>query len=116
MPSKALAQMAKEILRNNKINAYVFLETIRTLLQLGRQKNCNILLVVPVNCGKRFLLSPLTEIYDTFSNPSSRKYAYVGAENKELIFLNDLNDPLARILKLAGGSECSLGCTKIPLC
>ena len=83
--------MAKEILRNNKINAYVFAEAIRTLLELGRAKNHNILLVGPANFGKTFLLSPLTGIYDTFLNPSSSKYAFVGAEiKKEPIFLNDL--------------------------
>ena len=81
-------KMAKEILRNNKINAYVFGEAIRTLLELGRGKNRNILLVGPANCGKTFLLNPLTEIYDTFLNLSSSKYAFVGAENKEFIFLN----------------------------
>ena len=29
-------------------------------------------------------------MYDTFLNPSSSKYAFVGADNKELISLNDL--------------------------
>ena len=82
--------MAKGILRHNKINACVFAEAIRTLLELGRGKNCNILLVGSANCGKTFLLNPLKEIYDTFQNPSSTKYAFVGAENKELIFLDDL--------------------------
>ena len=61
-----------------------------TLLELGRGKNRNILLVGPANCEKTFLLSPLTEIYDIFLNPSNRKYSFVGAENKELIFRNDL--------------------------
>ena len=82
--------MAKEILRSNKINAYVFAEAIRTLLELGQGRNCNIPLVVPANCRKTFFLNPHTKIYDTFLNPSSSKYAFVGAENKELIFLNDL--------------------------
>ena len=83
-------KLAKEILRNNQINAYVFAKTIRTLLELRRGENCNILLVGPANCGKTFLLNPLTEIYRTFLSPSSSKYALVGAENKELIFLKDL--------------------------
>ena len=54
---------------------------------MGRGKNRNIILVGPANCGKTFLPNPLT---DTFLNPSSSKYAFVGAENKELTFLNDL--------------------------
>ena len=83
---KLWLKMTKEILHNNKLNAYVFAEVIRTLLELGRGKNRNILLVGPTNCGKTFLLNPLTEVYDTFLNPSSSKYAFVGAENKELIF------------------------------
>ena len=62
---------------------------MRTLLELGRGKNRNILLVVPANCGKTFLFNPLTEIYDSFLNPPSSKYTFVGAKNKELIFLND---------------------------
>ena len=82
--------MVKEILCNNKIKAYVFAEAIRTLLELGRGKNHNILLVGQTNCRKAFLLNPLTEIYDTFLNLSNRKYAFVGAENKGFIFLNDL--------------------------
>ena len=42
-------KMAKEILYNNKINAYVFAEAIRTQLELGRGKNPNILLVGSAN-------------------------------------------------------------------
>ena len=82
--------MTKEILHNNEINAYFFAEAIHTLLELGPGKNYNILLAGPANCGKTFLLNPLKEIYDTFLNPSSSKYAFVGVESKKLIFLNDL--------------------------
>lgn len=42
------------------------------------------------SCGKIFLIIPLTEIYNTFLNPSSSKHAFVGSDNNELIFLNDL--------------------------
>ena len=63
---------------------------MRTLLELGRGKYDNILLVGPANCGKTFVLNPFTEIYGTFLNPSSSKYAFDGAENKELILLNYL--------------------------
>ena len=76
--------------KNNKLDAYVLAEAIGTLLKLDRGINRNILLVGSANCGKTFLLNPLTAIYDTLLNPSSRKYVFVGAESKELIFLNDL--------------------------
>ena len=109
--------MVKEILRNNKINAYVFAEAIRTLLELGRGKNRNILLVGPANCGKTFLLNPFTEIYDTFLNPSSSKYAFVGAESKELMFLNDLRwsqetIPWQEFLNLLEGQSVHLAAPK----
>ena len=114
---KLWLKMAKEILRNNKINAYLFAEVIRTLLELDRRKNRNILLVGPANCGNTFLLNPLTEIYDTFLNPSSSKYAFVGAENKELIFLNHLRwrqemIPWQEFLNLLEGHSVHLAATK----
>ena len=36
-----------------------------------------------------FLLNPLTSIHDTFSNPASTLFAWVGAEDAECIFLSD---------------------------
>ena len=66
-------------------SVHVFAEAIRTLLKLGGGKICNILLVGPAD-----FLNPLTKIYDTILNPSSSRYEFVGAENKELMFLNDL--------------------------
>ena len=41
------------------------------------------------NCGKTFLLDPLTLIFDTFCNPASGSFAWVGVQNAECIFLND---------------------------
>ena len=35
------------------------------------------------------MLNPLTSIYDTFCNPASTSFAWVGAEDVECIFLND---------------------------
>ena len=115
---KLWLKMAKEILRSNKINAYVFPEAIRTLLELDQGRNCNILLVDPANCRKTFLLNPHTKIYDTFLNPSSIKYAFVGAENKELIFLNDLRwsqemIPWQEFSKLLEGQNVHLAAPKI---
>lgn len=69
---------------------YVFAEAIRTLLKLDRVKNHNTLLVGPANGRKTFLLNTLTVTCGTFLNPSISKYAFIGAENKGVIFLNDL--------------------------
>ena len=43
----------------------------------------------PANSGKTFILNPLTSIYDTFCNPASSSFAWVGAENSECIFRSD---------------------------
>jgi hypothetical protein len=80
---------AKEVLRNNKVNAYVFAAAIRDLLEKGRGKNRNIMIVGPANCGKTFLLNPLNQLFQTFTNPATTSYAWVGSENAEVIFLND---------------------------
>ena len=60
-----------------------------------------------------FLLNPPTEIYDLFLNLSSSKYAFVGVENKELIFLNDLRwsqemIPWQELLNLPEGQSVHL--------
>jgi hypothetical protein len=47
------------------------------------------MLTGPANCGKTFLLNPLNKIYHTFTNPASNSFAWVGAENAEVVFLND---------------------------
>lgn len=47
------------------------------------------MLTGPANCGKTFLLNPLNKVYHTFTNPASTSFAWVGAENAEIIFLND---------------------------
>jgi len=48
------------------------------------------MIVGVTNCRKTFLLNPLTEIFNTFSNLASTSFAWVGTENAEYIFLNDL--------------------------
>ncbi len=47
------------------------------------------MIVGPANCGKTFLLDPLNELFSMFTNPASTSYAWLGAENAEMIFLND---------------------------
>ena len=82
--------LAEDVLKKNHINKEHFSEALKDLLENGRGKNRNILLTGPSNCGKTFLLAPIEMIYDTFSNPGTCKYAFVGCEGKEVFFLNDL--------------------------
>ena len=62
---------AKQVLQENEINVYCFAAAIRQLLEKGRQKRLNILLIGPTNCGKSFLLNPLELIFKTFINPAT---------------------------------------------
>ena len=43
----------------------------------------------PANCGKTFILDPLRIIFNTFLSPASCSYAWLGVEDKEVIFLHD---------------------------
>ena len=43
----------------------------------------------PANSGKTFILSPLKIIYHAFCNPATGTFAWLGAEEAEVIFLND---------------------------
>ena len=43
------------------------------------------------NRAKSFLFMPLMKIYSTFMCPAQNKFNWVGAWEKEVIFLNDLN-------------------------
>ena len=79
--------IALDILQRNCIARDDFCSAIRELLQKGRGKYRNIFLKGPANCGKTFLLNPLTIIYKTFLNPASTTFAWVGAESAEIIFL-----------------------------
>ena len=63
---------------------------MRDLITNGRGKGRNIILYDPGNSGKTPILNAITTIFDSFANPSSSKYAFVGAEKAEVIFMNDL--------------------------
>lgn len=81
---------AKEVLQNNKINPYVFASAIRSTIRDGRGKGNNVMLYGDGDCGKTFLLLPTTVIFNAFTNPAKTSFAWVGVEEKELIFLNDM--------------------------
>ena len=80
---------AKEILQNNGVPIQLFSRAVKELLLKGRGKNRNLLITGPTNCGKTFLLNPLTVIYHTFCNPATGSFAWVGVDSTECIFLND---------------------------
>ena len=80
---------AEEVLVNNKLHPILFAAAVRDLLILGRGKYRNVMIVGPTDCGKTFLFRPLELLFNTFSNPAADKYAWVGADQKEIIWLND---------------------------
>ena len=55
----------------------------------GRGKWRNLMIAGPANCGKTFLLLPLTTIFKTFSNPATTTFAWIGVQDSGIIFLND---------------------------
>ena len=80
---------AQEVLDWNGISQQTFAQAVTSLLAEGRGKFRNLLLIGPANTAKTFLLQPLTVIYNAFSNPATATFAWVGAEQSEVIFLND---------------------------
>mgnify|MGYP002804305623 CR=1 FL=1 len=87
--NKKWVEMARNILVRNNVDISEFVGAVRLLLEKGRGKYRNILVTVPSSCGKTFILNPLCAIYDTFCNPASTSFAWVGVEHSEVIFLND---------------------------
>jgi len=108
---------ALSTLHSNKFKVGEFSSAVRQLLQLGRGKHRNILLTGPANCGKSFLLNPLTVIYRCFTNPAQNTFAWIGAENAEVIYLNDFRYseklmPWNNLLQLLEGAEVRLAAPK----
>ena len=81
--------MAGQVLYNNDIDIEKFAAGIYNALSQGRSKFVNFMITGPANCGKTFLLMPLTKIFNTFLNPASGTFAWVGAVTSEVVFLND---------------------------
>ncbi|CAB4029279.1 Hypothetical predicted protein [Paramuricea clavata] len=81
--------MAIDILTRNGINVTAFAGAVRVSLEKGHGKYRNIYLRGPANCCKTFLLNPLNQIYSTFHNPATTTFAWVEAEDADVIFLND---------------------------
>ena len=81
--------VAEDTLARNNLSGGSFQSAVRELLEKGRGKYRNILIFGSANCGKTFLLNPLNVIYNTFTNPTTSNFAWVGAESAEVLFLND---------------------------
>ena len=82
--------MRQHVLANQEIAPKVFCRAVYKALSKGRGKFRNI----SVHGSKSFILSPLKVIFNTFSNPATGSFAWIGAEQAEVIFLNDFRwDP-----------------------
>ena len=82
-------EAAEDVLVQNGLEKGAFCTAIFDLLQKGRGKYRNMMITGPANCGKTFILQPLSTIYECFCNPASCNFAWVGVQMAEIIFLND---------------------------
>jgi len=80
---------ALDVLKRNEITLVSFCNAVYNALQNGRGKYRNIYIAGPANTGKTFLISPLKVIYNAFVNPATGTFAWVGAEEAEIVILND---------------------------
>jgi len=87
-------EAALQGLANQEIMPSVFCGAVYEALSKGRGKFRNIYVHGSSNCGKSFILLPLKVIFNTFSNPATGSFAWIGAEQAKVIFLNDFRwDP-----------------------
>lgn len=80
---------ALTLLAKNEIPLDSFCAAIYDALENGRGKYRNIYIYGPANTGKTFMISPLKKLYNAFNNPATGTFAWVGAENAEIVLLND---------------------------
>ena len=78
-----------QTLQQNDISVEKIRSAVKEFLRKGRGKYRNILIIGPHNCGKTFLLKPLSLVYRSFVNPGTSTFVWVGAEQAELLFLNN---------------------------
>ena len=79
----------KQLLQHHEIEERSFCNAIYNALEKGRGKYRNVYIHGPANCGKSFIVSPLKVFYKAFSNPATGSFAWIGAEEAEIIYLND---------------------------
>ncbi|KAK3753753.1 hypothetical protein QZH41_005244 [Actinostola sp. cb2023] len=87
--NKSWQECALQLLDRNGIEASTYFNAMYQALKLGRGKYRNIYIYGPANSGKTFMLAPLKSIYIAFVNPATGSFAWVGAEQAEVILLND---------------------------
>lgn len=80
---------AIEILEHNRIDVLTYAQSMRVLLEKGRGKRRNIMIIGPKDSGKTFLMDPIRFIFKTFLNPADDKYTWQDAEHCEAMFFND---------------------------
>ena len=80
---------AQQLLEANSIPVQSFCHAVYIALEKGRGKYQNIFIYGPANCGKTFILLPLKSIYKAFCNPATGTFAWMGADEAEIIYLND---------------------------
>ena len=73
-------QDACQVLSWNSINKFICAAAVCELFENGRKNCLNIVFVGPSNCGKRFLLEPLEQIFTCFINPPRGKYPWAGVD------------------------------------
>ena len=82
--------LALKTLRKNRVDQYVFAKALYEALEKGRGKHRNVMIIGPYDSGKTFMLHPLKKVFsNAFMNPSSSRFAWIGADTADVIFLND---------------------------
>ena len=82
---------ALQTLQQNDISVEEFRSAVKELLHKVHGKFRNNLIIGPANCNKTFLLKPLSLVYRSFVNPATSIFAWVGAEQRKLLFLNNFH-------------------------
>lgn len=76
---------AKETFKLNQISVDEF---SKSLFENKRRKYWNHLLAEHSNCGKTFILKPLTNIYNCFQTPTTDLFSWASPDKAEFVFLN----------------------------
>ena len=78
-----------ELLARHEIELSSFCSAIYKALSLGRGKYRNVYVYGLSNSGKSFIFKPLRSIFNTFTNPATGTFAWLGVEDVEVVLLND---------------------------
>ena len=82
-------EAAVNLLNRNEISVSVFAQAVLTLLEKRKSKVQKPVYTWSCQLRESFVLAPLKSIYGTFCNPATGTFAWVGAEEAEIIMLND---------------------------